>query len=139
MAVGLLKKILQSKHEDRTDWAIQSTGIWAEDGHPPAQNTLAVLRERGIDLGESLSHHLNQDMLDNSNLILTMERGHKEALITAFPEHASRIYMLSEMIGSNFDIVDPVGRSLLDYEHTAQEIERILSLGYKRIRKLAGG
>jgi len=136
MAMGLLQKVV-SKEQD--EWCIGSAGIWAENGHPPSENTLTVLRARGIDIGNCRSRQVTGDMLETNNLILTMERGQKEALKAAFPELASRIHLLSEMAGNSNDIVDPMGHSLIDYEHTAQEIEQILSQGIKRIKKLALG
>jgi hypothetical protein len=45
--------------------------------------------------------------------------------------------MLSEMVGKIFNIVDPIGRSLADFEETALEMERILTEGFKKISILA--
>jgi len=134
--MGLLQEMVS---EEQAEWFIRSAGIWAENGHPPAQNTLLVLRDRGIDIGNYRSRRLTVDMLEANNLILTMERGQKEALKVAFPEYISRIYLLSEMVGKSGDIVDPIGQSLIDFEHTAQEISQILSQGIRRIRRLAEG
>ncbi len=119
------------------EWCIQSAGIWAEDGHPPAQNTQWVLKERGIDISNYRSQQLTEEMLRSFNLVLTMERGQKEALRAAFPDYASRIFLLTEMVCKNCDVVDPIGQSLVDFEHTAQEIEQILSEGFGLIQKLA--
>ena len=66
-----------------------------------------------------------------------MERGHKEALRAAFPEYASRVYLLWEMADQMREVVDPIGRSLVDYEDTANEIEMIFDLGWERICQLA--
>ena len=118
-------------------WRIQSAGIWAEDGRPPAQNTQLVLKERGIDISDYRSRQLTEEMLESYNLVLTMERGQKEALRAAFPEYASRIFLLTEMVCKYYDVVDPVGRSMMDFEHTAQEIEQILSEGFELIQTLA--
>jgi protein-tyrosine phosphatase len=136
MAMGLFQKLVS---DESPDWSISSAGLWAENGFPPAQNTLAVLRDRNIEIGEFRSRPMNEELLKEYHLVLTMERGQKEALKAAFPGLASRIYLLSEMAGKSNDIVDPVGSPLTDYEHTAQEIEQILSQGIKRIRKLASG
>jgi len=118
-------------------WRIQSAGIWAEYGRPPAQNTQLVLKERGIDISDYRSRQLTEEMLESYNLVLTMERGQKEALRAAFPEYASRIFLLTEMVCKYYDVVDPVGRSMMDFEHTAQEIEQILSEGFELIQTLA--
>ena len=136
MAMGLLQKAVSKELEE---WRISSAGIWAENGYPPAQHTLAVLQDRGIDICDCRSRRVTEEMLKSNNLILTMERGQKEALKAAFPEHASRIFLLSEMSSNPHDIVDPIGHPLADYEHTAQEVEQIFSKGIKRIRKLAQG
>lgn len=136
MAMGLMQARVTTEPEL---WNIASAGIWAQQGSPPAQYTRDVLRTRGIDLGEYRSRPITRDMLQNFNLILTMERNHREALRFAFPQYNSKIFMLSEMIGKTSDIVDPVGGRLPDFEDTAREIEEILDKGYERINRLAAG
>jgi protein-tyrosine-phosphatase len=76
-------------------------------------------------------------MLSEFNLVLVKEDTHKEVLKLAFPECSDRIYMLSEMVGEFYDIVDPIGRSLADFEETALEMERILTEGFEKISILA--
>ena len=78
-------------------------------------------------------------MVQDFNLILTMESNHREALLYAFPQFTSKIFMLSQMVGKKSDIADPIGGRLVEFEHTAQEIEQILNKGFVRIRKLAAG
>jgi protein arginine phosphatase len=119
------------------DWQVASAGIYAPPGYPAAQNTLVVLKQRGIDLSQHRSSQITKAMVQSYNLILTMERGQKEALQTAFPEHANKVYLLTEMIGEYWEIVDPVGGSIIDFEDTAREIEQILTAGYQMICKVA--
>ena len=47
------------------------------------------------------------------------------------------MYLLTEMIGEYWEIVDPIGGSIVDFEETAREIEQILSVGYEKICKAA--
>ena len=47
------------------------------------------------------------------------------------------MYLLTEMIGEYWEIVDPVGGSFIDFEDTAREIEQILSAGYEKIYRAA--
>ncbi len=75
--------------------------------------------------------------METYNLILTMERGQKEALQMAFPNQANKVYLLTEMVGGYWEIVDPIGGPLIDFEDTAREIEQILLVGYKRICQAA--
>ena len=134
MAMGLFSAQVMSA---ASDWQIASAGVFALAGYPAAQNTLVVLEQSGIDLSQHRSSQITQGMMQTYNLILTMERGQKEALQIAFPEHAQKVYLLTEMIGKNWEIVDPVGGSLCDFEETAREIEQVLIMGYERICRIS--
>jgi len=122
-----------------SDWCIESAGTWAMDGQQAVTRAQLVLQEIVLDVSEHRSRTVTSDMLLSFNLILTMERGHKEALRIEFPEVARRVYMLSEMIHAMYDIQDPVGGSLADFRETLHEIENILTRGFELITRLAEG
>jgi len=134
LAMGLLRLKVDN---ELSEWDIHSAGVWAENGWPAARYTLEVLTSRGYDLENHLSQQVNREMVENYNLVLTMERGQKEALQIAFPDLTSRFYLLSEMVGKSHEIKDPIGRSFIDFEHTADEIDQILNDGFERIKELA--
>lgn len=134
MAEGLLKGMVA---EEAYLWRIESAGVWALADQPAALFTRQVLQDRGVYLPDFRSRSITKELMAEFNLILTMERGHKEALRAAFPEYAGKVYMLREMAGRSGDIVDPIGSPIEDYEDTAKEIESILKNGYERLRRLA--
>jgi protein-tyrosine-phosphatase len=136
MASVLFRSKVASR-ADAASWRIESAGVWGMDGNAAAQKAQLVMRSMGLDLGKHLSQALNRGLLHQFNLILTMERGHKEGLSAEFPELASRIYMLSEMVNRNYDIHDPISGSLPDYQDTAREIDQILNQGMDKITQLA--
>jgi hypothetical protein len=41
------------------------------------------------------------------------------------------------MVGGDFDIHDPIGGPIVDFQETADELERILKEGYSKITQLA--
>ena len=134
MAMGLLRSMV----EDSSDqWKIKSAGVWDMGGQLVAANTQLILKERGIDLNDHTSRTVTCTMLSEFNLVLVMEDIHKEVLKLAFPEYTDRIYLLSEMVGEIFEIVDPIGGALADFEETALEMERILTKGLEKISILA--
>lgn len=135
MAMGLFMAKIKD-HE--VEWKVASAGLFALPGYPPALNTKLVLRQRGIELSQHRSVQITPEMIQEFNLILTMEQGQKEALQAAFPDQAQKIFLLSEMIDQNWDIADPIGLPMADFEATAVEIEAILSEGFQRIVELAG-
>ena len=134
MAMGLLQEMTS---DDPGIWRIKSAGVWADSGYPAAGNTQKILKEKGIDLKSHRSQPITRELVSNFRLILVMEKNHKEALQIAFPELASRIYLLTEMVDRSADIIDPIGGALVDYEETAFEIQSILKKGWKKIRKLS--
>jgi protein-tyrosine phosphatase len=136
MAAALFKNKLEKEGELRR-WRIESAGTWARNGFPAAEKSRVLLDERGLSLESHLSRAITQKLMGQFDLILTMERGQKEALRVEFPEVADRIYLLTEMVGEYSDINDPIGGPQADYEKTIEELEEIFERGYSRILKLA--
>jgi protein-tyrosine-phosphatase len=134
MAEGLLRLRVGV---DDCGWRIDSAGTWANDGAPASINSILALDALGYDLRSHQSCTVNLDMIASHQLILVMERGHKEALRVEFPEMASRIYLLSEMIDKVFNIDDPVGCPLAEYQATAREINMILEQGSDKVSQLS--
>jgi protein-tyrosine-phosphatase len=118
------------------EWLIESAGVWAEPGYAASRNSQRVVQSRGIRIDEHYSRQIDAQMIADFDLILVMEKNHKEALWAAFPDESEKIFLLSEMIGLHDDVVDPYGGSTADYEATAQEVEGILSQGFDRILEL---
>ena len=130
--------ILRSKVEHLPgEWRIESAGTWAIEGAPANLKTQQVMTELGLDIHDHRSRIVSHEMLPSFNLILVMEPGHKESLRIEFPEVANRVFLLSEMIGLNYTIMDPVGGDIEEYRATAQEINQIMTEGLGKIADLA--
>ena len=136
MASALFKSLV-AQRADAKSWRVASAGVWAMEGSSAARNSQAVVASRGLDLSSHRAQGVSRELLRRFNLILTMEQGHKEALRAEFPDLASRIYLLTEMVERNADIRDPIGGTMIDYEDTARELEQILTQGMEKIVRLA--
>jgi protein-tyrosine-phosphatase len=136
MAEAIFKAKVEE--EGTSNWRIESAGTWALADRPAADFSQQVMAERGLDISNHRSRAISKEILDEFDLVLTMERGHKEALKAEFPECADRVYMLTELIGDQQDIDDPIGRSKEDYRATADEIDRLLTEGFDELGRLAG-
>lgn len=136
MGEAILKKLV-SERDDADQWHIESAGTWAIDGRDPAFLSKYVMELMGIDISTHRSQPINLKMLRNFDLILTMEKDQKRWLKAQHVEFADRIYMLSEMVGGENDIPDPIGGELVYYQEIAQLLEHILSDGLERIYQLA--
>lgn len=134
MAEGLFQAQLG---DHRDGWRVESAGVAVNEGTSASQKTLQVLAQRGIDLSSHRSRQIDRYLMEQFSLILVMEHRHKQILQSQFPEFASKVYLLSEMIGEEREIDDPGGGTLEDYQRTAQELEHIFREGYSKIEKLA--
>jgi protein-tyrosine phosphatase len=137
LAMALFRHRLEQQGE-LPGWRIESAGTWAMEGEPPALKSIMLLGRRGINLRSHRSRTVSRELLQSFDLILTMERGHKEALRAEFPEIAGRTFLLTEMVGENRDIIDPMGGSLEAFELTIRDLEDIFERGQAEITRRAG-
>ena len=77
-------------------------------------------------------------MLRQADLIVVMERGHKEALECEFPECRGRIVLLAEAAGEKFaEIPDPARSGFIDSEAIARSIITCIDIGFSTLIELA--
>jgi protein-tyrosine-phosphatase len=135
MAAALLKALAAQRGEaDR--WQIQSAGTWAESDRPATQLSQTVMQQRHVDLAEHRSRPVDTELLGAVDAVLVMTRHHQEALQAEFPAVQNKIVLLSQLVDREFDIVDPFGGSLDDYELCATDLQNILSEGYDRLAEM---
>jgi protein arginine phosphatase len=139
MAEALLWAKLKDR-KDTADWRVESAGTWTITGRPVAQKTLEVMqRLYGIDLSEHRSRLVRRSLLRPFDLILVMEAGQREAIQVEFPELASRVHLLYEMVGQVREVSDPIGGTTKDFEDTARELDDLLNHGLETIIQMACG
>lgn len=138
MAGALFQKILRDAGIV-DQWHIETAGTWARDGYSAARHAQAVMREYGLDISEHRSRMVTEELLTNADIILTMERGQKEALSVEFPHVSDRVFLLSEAIKGppGWDIHDPIGHSRSAFRDTAHELEELLVTGISELEQLA--
>jgi protein-tyrosine-phosphatase len=136
MAEAILKRLV-SIRPDANLWHIESAGIIANFGSSAAPWSQFVMQTMGMDISSHQSQSVSKKLLQNFDVILTMEIWQKEYLRVEYAEIADRVYMLSEMVGTMEDVADPVNGALVDYQETALELERILSRGLDRMSQIA--
>jgi len=137
MAAGFLRKKLRQEGLEGK-YRVRSAGVWALENQPPSAFACQVLAEWGIDISGHRSHNLTLEDMEEADLILTMGQGQAEAIRMEFPQHAPKVYPLSEMAEKHYDIYDPYGGSLQEYRQCAREIEKLINEGFPRIMELVG-
>jgi protein-tyrosine-phosphatase len=132
MAEAIMKDYL-TKMDLKTEWDVQSAGTWAEFGIPATGFGIKAMAERGLDTSGHSSQPVSSKLLNQNDLILTMESGHKEAIQIEFPDVRHKVFLLTEMADVMKNIEDPVGGSFEDYLKTANEIDEWIQKGMSKV------
>lgn len=126
MAEYLLRNMLEKRNVE--GWNVKSAGIAAYPGGDISKETLKVLQKEEIAAENHDVKQVDQDMVDNADIILTMTESHKEHLQQVMDIADGKLHTLKELIGEqDLDILDPFGQSLPVYEKTKMEIKKALS------------
>jgi protein-tyrosine-phosphatase len=131
LAATCFQAELMKRGQDKS-WIVSSAGTWAMEGYPAMPAAILEARQLGLNIQEHQSRGITADMLQESDLIVVMERGHKEALQVEFKAHGQKVVLLSEVTeGSSYDIPDPV----TDPRNTdvGSQICRLIQTGFEKI------
>jgi protein-tyrosine-phosphatase len=121
MAEGYLKKLF-SEHSLKIE--VLSAGLNAQ-GLPPTRETLEIMKREKIDLSNHIARQLTRELLEQADLILTMEEIHKKVVLLYYPKFREKVFTLKEFAGEteDLDIKDPYGQDATVYEARAEEIK----------------
>jgi protein-tyrosine phosphatase len=118
-------------------WTVDSAGTWTSTGLPPFSDAIRVARSLGLDIADHKTCPIDALDLSKYDLIVVMEQGHKEAILSEFPGARGRVHLISE-IGDHipYDIPDPVNPGS-DPSLVANQLLGLIQRGYPRICQLA--
>ena len=120
---------------DAENYEIASAGTWALDGEPASTLARQIMQMQGLDLSGHRGRTITHELLQTADLILVMTRSHQDSIRAEFPATRSKLHLMSELIGQQYDIADPYGRSLSEYEACAAELTQLIERGYPRVRQ----
>ncbi|MCC7085119.1 MAG: threonylcarbamoyl-AMP synthase [Pirellulales bacterium] len=126
MAEALLRAMLAARLgcrvnelEDR-GVIVSSAGISATMGGRPSPEAVTVVSAFNADLSHHESQPLSSQVVRHADIIWTMTRAHRHAILSQWPEAASRVSLLS-LDGQ--DISDPIGGPAEMYRRCAEQIK----------------
>lgn len=130
MAEGLLKKYLKALGKNHIE--VHSAGMIAFGGSSPTDRTIEVMMGEGVDVSGYRTKSITDTMIRDSDLILVMERAHKDAVLSKVPEAMSKTFLLKEFgvagidaaEGRDADVADPIGMPIEGYRDCLGTIER---------------
>jgi len=105
-------------------YLVMSAGISAMMGGRPTPEAVTVMSQMGLSLADHESQPLTAQLVRHADVIYTMTRAHRQAIINEWPEAASRTIVLSRNQG---DVSDPIGGPQSLYQQCALQIKSELA------------
>jgi protein-tyrosine phosphatase len=134
MAEAIFKHMVNTSEAENTI-EVKSAGIYSGmDGSHATLIAEEVMAERGLDISTHLSQSINAGLVDWADLILTMTEEHKQTILLNFIGAKRKTYLLTEYVGENGELVDPVGLGIKIYRNYADLLERLLTKLKAKIR-----
>jgi protein-tyrosine-phosphatase len=129
MAEALARKHLRLAGYDSRIAACSAGTRDVYAGQPPAPLVVEVLRERDSDGPTRHPHLITSDEIAQADLILGVAGEHVEWLAQNYPEAAARTYLLTDLIGEAWDMIDPGVQALDPLRQCAGTIEQVITSG----------
>lgn len=129
IAEGLLKEMLPQPLKKKV--IVSSAGTAPMEGASPTPDAVTAARELGADIAGLVSKRLSPQVISSADLVLTMERMHRDRIAELVPEawkktHLLKGYGQKGIPAFEREIRDPIGMPLDFYRTTAQEIKNSL-------------
>lgn len=111
MAAGIMNEFVLKKPVE-----ILARGLVVQFPEPMNQKAEAVLISNGINTEGFTSKQLDIKEVTENTIILTMESSDRDKVLELYPEiNPEHVYVLSEFVGDELEILDPYGGALQNY------------------------
>lgn len=120
---------------------VKSAGLFVVEGDEASEQAVDVLEnEFGIDADKHSAKQITGELMEDSDIILTMTDGHKHALQNAYPDFEDKIttlieYAYDDEINGVVDIEDPYRGDRSDYIESAVSINNAINAMFPKLIK----
>jgi protein-tyrosine phosphatase len=116
---------------------VDSAGTWAFSGQHVPLDAAELARSFGVDINNHQTRLLDAKMLKDSDVVLVMEEGHKEAIQSEFPFARNKVHLLSQVVeGVAYDVPDPAGAGE-ESRIIIRDLVAMIRAGYGRIYSIS--
>ncbi|MFQ5681237.1 MAG: L-threonylcarbamoyladenylate synthase [Candidatus Omnitrophota bacterium] len=117
------------------DISVSSCGVRAIDGADATCFVRGLLSREGLDASGHRARAMNKDILRRADLILVMEKAHRDEITRAYPEFSSRVRLLRKFAGDDLakDIEDPMGKEEEGYRRCLVQIKGLVEKLVSRV------
>ena len=116
---------------------VASAGTWGLEGEPAAKHAIKVCADRAIELSGHVARRLTREMIEESDLVLTMEMEHLQGVLDLVPDGLTKTRMLSRYGAEDrridLPIRDPYGRPKAAYVTCFEELTAYIDALFKEL------
>lgn len=131
MAAALLAQALNAAND--RDIRVSSAGLNAMVGYPPPDVVQHLMSARGVDISDHRARQLTDQLLNEADLVLVMDRAQKKTIEAQAPTAHGKVYRLGEW--SHFDVPDPIGQTDDVFENVLQLIDKGIADWIQKLKK----
>jgi protein-tyrosine phosphatase len=128
MAEGLFKKWLI---DNQLPTEVSSAGLAAVVGNTATRKAQAQLKTRDIDISQHVARQLTAAHVREADLILVMEAEQKKKIEAKYSYALGKVFLLGKW--GDFEVPDPYGGPVSDYEYALTLIDKGLQDWQKRL------
>lgn len=145
MAEAIMKDLID-EHPSLAGVAVRSAGTFACEGARMSENAERALEQMEIKVPRHRATLLTKELIDEADLVLTMQAQHLEEVCALSPEAEGKAHTLKGyadgqdgyIAGEEYDISDPFRGPLELYVQCAQEIRQALAQVTRRLEAQGG-
>ncbi|MBQ8165052.1 MAG: low molecular weight protein arginine phosphatase [Clostridia bacterium] len=145
MAEQLMEELIDDASDDdrlqKGEIKVSSAGLFAVEGDEASDFAVKALDKLyNIDCDRHKARQLDEEVIEDADLILTMTDSQKHAIADAYEDFEDKVFTLKEFaIGpagdedENIDVDDPYGGELEEYMACAEEIKALVDITFEKI------
>ena len=150
MAEGIMKELILDEVDSKAQnlpIKVMSAGTHADEGNHASENAVMTAKQHGVDIHLHRSRYLTDEIMNEVDLILTMEKSHTDIIKQNWP-HVSSVYELKNFgrkkyrEGIKAEVIDPIGMGpdvYLDvFNDLKKELERVSPIIFSIVREKYG-
>lgn len=125
-----------NKLNNNVNLSAKSAGITIVPGSLITENSVRLVREElNVDIANREAIQLNDNMVKNADIILTMTNYGRDFIRSNYPSYKNKIFSICEYAGVTDEIIDPYGGTISVYKKMYKELEDIIPVVISKLKK----
>jgi len=134
MAAAILQDMVMKEPELQSiGFTAKSVGIYDLGERQATDEAVRVMHEKGLDISQHRSTHIDGVLIDWADIILVMEHEHKHYVVERFPHAREKVHLLTELADEEGEVADPFGCGIKEYRHCAEQLMSLLTITLEKM------